>query len=194
MRRLLVLLAALGVVAGCSTSVAGAPAPEQDRSSHSEASGVALPPRPRDIKLDGLDPCASLTPTQLAKLGLDQTVPSIATDPKVLTGKICTASGFSTKQVDVSVAFVTHPGIDYITAGPTASRGKLEPAEIAGFPSIIEPQQQEDVCAIDIDIAAGQFINIQYQDGNVPRVLLRTELCQSATAVGEEIVSSLLKS
>jgi hypothetical protein len=194
MRRLLVLLAALGVVAGCSTSVAGTPAPEAGAaSSRAGDSGLVLPPRPRELKLDGLDPCSSLTPARLAKLGLDQTVPSIPTDPAILVGKICTASAFNTKQVDVSVVFVTHPGIEYITAGPTASLGKFEQVQVSGFPGVIEPQQKKDVCAVDLDTAAGQFINIQYQDATVPPVLSRAELCQSATSVGEEVIQSLLE-
>jgi hypothetical protein len=194
MRRLLGLLAILSVVAGCSTSVAGAPTPQTGSpGASSGVKGLDLPPRPRELKLDGLDPCSPFTPARLAKLGLDQTVPSIPTDPAVLVGRICTASGFERQQVDVSVAFVTHPGIEYVTEAPAVQTGNVEIATIAGFPVVVEPEKDEGVCALDIDNARDQFINIRYQDSAEPSKLDRTELCRRANLVGQDIMQFLLE-
>jgi hypothetical protein len=194
MRRLLVFLAALGVVAGCSTSVAGSPSPDAAPAAPSAgADGLTLPQRPRELKLDGIDPCSTLMPSQLAKLGLDSTVPSISTDPSILEGKICAASGFGAKRIQISIAFILRPGIEYITRGPTASRGSFESAQVAGFHGVIEPEQEKTVCAIDLDVATGQFINITYSDAARPQVLSRTALCQGALSVGTEIMQSLQK-
>jgi hypothetical protein len=193
MRRLLLLLAALGVIAGCSTAVAGAPSPEVGAAAQpTKTNAITLPPRPRELKLDGIDPCSSLKPPQLAKLGLDNVVPSITTGTADLDSRICTAIGLGAKRIGASIAFVTRPGISYITEGPTASFGDFEQMQIAGFPSITEPQQKSDTCTVDVDVAAGQFINIFYQDENLPAVLSRVELCQGANAVGEEVMKSLL--
>jgi hypothetical protein len=65
-------------LAGCTTSQAGtaAPAGPATRSSVYQAptngvSAVALPPRPSDVPLTGVDPCSLLTPAQRGKLGVD---------------------------------------------------------------------------------------------------------------------------
>jgi hypothetical protein len=194
MRRLLVLLAALGVVAGCSTSVPGVPSPIAGPTAAPgpAASGVALPPRPRELRLDGLDPCSSLTPSQLATLGLDRTVPSIPIGFGDLDGKICAAGGFGAKKVVSSFAFVTRPGIENVTAGPIASFGKFEVVEIAGFAGVVEPAQEADACNVDIDVASGQYISVQNRDAGGSPALTRGELCEGATAVGEAIVNTLL--
>jgi hypothetical protein len=195
MRRLLVLLAALGVVAGCSTSIGGTPSPVAGpTASNPAANGLTLPPRPRELKLDGIDPCSSLTPPQLAKLGLNRTVPSISADSPSLDGKICTAGGSDPKQIDVSIAFVTRPGIDYITTGPTASFGSFMQVRIAGFSGIVEPQQEQDICAVDLDVAAGQFVQVLYHDAKRPPTLSRSELCEGAVSAGEVVMQSLLDS
>src|SRR4051794_15205727 len=105
MRRLMVLLAALGIVAGCSTSIAGTPSPETgSTAAPPEANSLALRPRPRELRLDGIDPCSPLTPSRLTKLGLDEKVPSksLISPPD---GAICAAGGFGAKFREVSIAF-----------------------------------------------------------------------------------------
>ena len=60
MRVALLVVAAL-LMAGCTTTVEGPPpAP----------TGVVLPPRPRDVRLEGVDPCSLLTAEQRAALGI----------------------------------------------------------------------------------------------------------------------------
>jgi hypothetical protein len=193
MRRLLVLLAALGVVAGCSTSIAGTPSPETGATAAPpEGNSLGLPPRPRELQLDGLDPCSPLTPPRLAKLGLDTTVPStpLISPPD---GRICAAGGFDTKYREVSIAFVTHPGIDYITTLPVAASGRFEPVQVVGFPGVIEPQEEKTLCVVDVDVAAGQFADITYEDADVPPTLSRAEICQGAVSVAAEVMHFLLE-
>jgi hypothetical protein len=194
MRRLLVLLAAVGVVAGCSTSIPGVPSPVAGSTATPgpTAGGLALPPRPRELKLDGIDPCSSLTPSQLATLGLDRTVPSVPIDFGDLNGTICSAGGFGAKKFVSSFVFVTHPGIEHITAGPIASLGKFEVVEVAGFPGVVEPSPETDACSVDIDVASGQFISVQNRAAGGSPPLTRAELCASATSVSEAIMNSLL--
>jgi hypothetical protein len=185
------------VVAGCSASVPGVPSPAAGAATAAPVPAVgalALPPRPRELRLDGLDPCASLSSAQLAKLGLDRTVPSIPAGFGSVEGKVCAAGGFETKQVVATYTFVTHPGIEYVATGPAAAFGKFEIVQIAGFPGVVEPQQEDDACTVDADVAAGQFVNVQYRDASFPLVLSRAQLCQGATSVGDEVVDSLMKS
>ena len=64
-----VLLACVAVLLG-GCSVEGEPSPGEP--SVAEPTGPALPPRPRDVPIDGVDPCSLLTEAQRAELGLDR--------------------------------------------------------------------------------------------------------------------------
>ncbi|MCX6465639.1 MAG: DUF3558 family protein [Pseudonocardiales bacterium] len=61
-----VLLAAL--LAACAPS---GPAPAPDPTTPSPTALVPLPERPFEIRVDDLDPCALLTPDEIADLGLE---------------------------------------------------------------------------------------------------------------------------
>ncbi len=55
------VMAALALVVGCTTTSVGDPRPEETSNGSSDPSGPAesgdLPPRPREIQLDDVDPC-----------------------------------------------------------------------------------------------------------------------------------------
>jgi hypothetical protein len=193
MRRLVVLLAAVGVVAGCSTSIAGTPSPEPGATAASPAAnGLTPSPRPRELRLDGIDSCAPLTPARLEEFGLDRTVPSAPTiaPPE---GNICAAGGYDTKFREATIAFLTNPGIEWITTLRPGPHDGLEPVQVAGFPGIIEPQDEEPTsCVVDVDVATGQFINVSYADADRPPTLSRAEICRGATSLAEEVVRFLM--
>jgi uncharacterized protein DUF3558 len=190
MRRLLVLLAALCVVAGCSTSVAGTPFPEASAAGGNPgAPNLSLPPRPHELRLDGLDPCSSLSSPQLAKLALEIISASKPTSPSVGKGRICTADGFDSKKTSVSIAFVYNRGIATANTGPGAASSQITPSNTAGFPSIVA--RLPDFCAVDIDVAADQYIDIQYETIGDPLGPASSDSCQGAALVGEEVMSSL---
>lgn len=195
MRRLLVLLAALGVVAGCSTSVPGTPTPEVAPADASPGiSGLNLPPRPRELKLDGRDPCASLTPTQLAELNLKMRGPSLPTDPAGPTGSFCTGNGFDSRAVSVAIAYLANRGIESAIKNPEAHPGDIKPSRIAEFPSILTIRPEVNSCVADIDVAPTQLIDIEYADLSNPPTLSPEQLCQGAAAIGEGVVATLLNS
>ena len=58
--RAVLLLVTAVLAAGCTTAVPGTP---------SAAGPPPLPPRPREVRLDGVDPCSLLTSEQRADLG-----------------------------------------------------------------------------------------------------------------------------
>jgi hypothetical protein len=73
---LLVLLGFLAVtVTACTQTSAGQaqPAQENPGSAPPKSSGVAIPPRPKELPLNGLDPCALFTPAQTTQLQVDRT-------------------------------------------------------------------------------------------------------------------------
>ena len=68
-RQLLTACAALvAVLTGCASPIPGTPVPVADES----AAVVNLPPRPRVVPVDGIDPCTLLTEADRAELRLDR--------------------------------------------------------------------------------------------------------------------------
>ena len=75
-RRLLVLGSVLvGLTAGCAAPVPGTPSPDPAATAVPSTSAgpvIDLPPRPREIRVDDLDPCTLLTAEQRLELELDR--------------------------------------------------------------------------------------------------------------------------
>ena len=110
--RLAPLLVTAVLAAGCTTVVAGTP---------SAPPGVLLPPRPQEVRLDGVDPCSLLTAEQRTALGIRAASP--ATGPIAASAlyrgdvPICTMRGGSPeKRRSVGIGVVTTAGIDLWTS------------------------------------------------------------------------------
>lgn len=74
------LLAASGLVVGCSSSIAGSALPTTTSSTTALASG------PRTFNLTGVDPCALIPPANRPELGLDQPQDRSTTDGQPFCG------------------------------------------------------------------------------------------------------------
>ena len=62
--RAALLIVVFLLVGGCTSGPAG--------SAPAEPTGLSLPPRPRDLRIDGVEPCSLLTAQQRTELGLEQ--------------------------------------------------------------------------------------------------------------------------
>jgi hypothetical protein len=182
--RPLVLLLATLLVAGCTSTVAGTP---------SAPSGVLIPPRPREIRLDGVDPCSLLTPEQRADLG-------IASEPHLSTAHAglfrgdvltCTMRGPYPDLVLLGISAVTTVGIERWQEGDLAA--KLRRTNVAGFPALIAmPAQFTDYCSVEVDVAGGQLLDVQFGSGG-PRVPIpQDELCRRGERAATAAVTTLL--
>jgi hypothetical protein len=188
-RRILLLVAALAVAAGCSaTPVPGTPAPAAGPSV--ETGGLELPPRPREIRLDGVDPCSLLTPEQRAELGLAGA--PLPYDSKVpyFVGPACSFSGFEPRAIAVSFALTTGNGIDALLA-PDAVKDELTATTIAGFPAVLARPRIPDFCSIDVDVAEGQLLDVQMADGGREPPVPQDELCRDVVGIAERAVLNL---
>ncbi len=182
--RLVLPLVACVLAAGCTTAVEGTP---------SAPTGVLLPPRPREVRLDGVDPCSLLTPEQRAELGLDG-VPRY-TDPyaELFGGNVptCTITGLTREPIAVGIGVVTSAGIERWQSGDLAA--DVRPTTIAGFPAVVAvPRHLTDYCSVEVDVAAGQLLDVQFSDGGGTPPIPQTELCQRAVQVAEQSTASLL--
>jgi hypothetical protein len=151
------------------------------------------PPRPREVRLDGVDPCTLLTAEQRAGLGLDGT-PRLS-DPyaALFGGKVptCTITGLSGEPIAVGVGAVTSVGIERWRTGDLAA--EVHPTMVADFPAVVAvPRQLTDYCSVEVDVAAGQLLDVQFSDGGGKPPIPQDELCQRAGQVAKELMTSLL--
>ncbi|WP_219412952.1 DUF3558 domain-containing protein [Pseudonocardia nigra] len=189
MRRALPLIAAAVLLTACSAGTPGsaepAPAPTA-----AEPTGLVLPPRPRELPLDDVDPCALLTPTQRETLGLtDDSSRSRSTAPGFV-GPACSIRGYQPRAVAINIALVTGSGIGVLT-GPGATTDDITPITVAGFPALLARPASADFCSVDIDTAEGQFIDVQFADGGRTPPIAQDELCRGAIEVAEQAVTTL---
>jgi hypothetical protein len=183
-RRLVVLLIG-ALAAGCASPVAPEPAPTPT------ASTSAAPTRPREIRLDGVDPCTLLSPAQRKSLGLDAaSEPYVAGRPT--PGKACSITGFQPRAINVSLTAATTVGITVITA-PGAVSDALTPTVLAGFPAVLARPRNPDGCVMDIDVAQGQTLDILFRDGGGSVPIPQDQLCRDAAIVANEAMATLLR-
>lgn len=181
------LVVAAVLAAGCSA--AGRSAPE-------DPDKIELPQRPREVRVDGIDPCSLLTAEQRAELGLEGQ-PLFGTGPSELYPgadvPTCAVRGYEPRAVAVGVSNVTTTGIELYTSGELAA--EVRAAEVRGFPAVVAvPIRFTDGCTVIVDVAAGQLLDIQFADGGRLPPIPQPQLCQGAQMVADAVMMTLLAS
>ncbi|MHA6627860.1 DUF3558 domain-containing protein [Pseudonocardia sichuanensis] len=185
-----VLAVLVGVlVAACGVEEPPAPAPPPEQGE------VELPPRPREVRLDGVDPCSLLTEEQRAELGLDGR-PVFSQAPVGLYPgadvPVCAIRGFEPRAVTVGVSLVTSAGIERFAAGELAA--EIRPVTVQGFPAIVAtPARFTDFCTAVVDVAPGQLLDVQVATGGRQPPIPQPQLCRDAEVVAGEVMASLLQ-
>ncbi len=147
--------------------------------------------RPREVRLDRVDPCTLLTPAQRMSLGLGGT-PQPYTSGRPTPGKACSITGFEPRAVNVSLTVATTVGISVITA-PGAVTDTLTPTVVAGFPAVLARPHNPDSCFLDVDVAQGQLLDVQFADGGGTPPISQDQLCRDAVDVADQTMSALLR-
>ena len=161
---------AVGVMAlvGCShdsvagTPVAGTPVTTPSGPSTSISgsggSGRPLPPRPRELNLNGVNPCTLIPPDRRAEFGLNR--PPLGPDQQ---GKTIGCSISSQTGGLVIYADTEHPA-SYFLGDTAASYGAAISIEgygaVSGYPKVVK----DSVCYVKVDVAEGQNLSIIYTD------------------------------
>lgn len=185
--RVLLLLVASVLLAGCTTEVTGTP---------SAPSGVLLPPRPREVRLDGVDPCSLLTPEQRAGLGLESEPKSSTAYVDLFHGEVrtCTMRGSYPASSLLGLSVVTTAGIERWQQGDL--QAEVHPTEARGFPALTAvPVQHRDYCSVEVDVAAGQLLDIQFGSSGSSGSSLpipQEELCTRARLSADAAMTTLL--
>ncbi len=182
--RLVLPLVACVLAAGCTTTVEG---------TASAPTGVLLPPRPREVRLDGVDPCSLLTPEQRRALDLDGTPRYTNTYTELFRGDVptCTITGYTGRPIALAIGTVTTVGIERWQSGDLAAR--TEPATVAGFPAVVAvPSRFTNYCSVEVDVAPAQLLDVQLSDGGGLPPVGQDELCSRARRAAAELIKSLL--
>jgi hypothetical protein len=187
-RGALLLVVAAVLVAGCSDA-GGAVAP-------AEPIGMQLPTRPREVRVDGVDPCSLLNAEQRAGLGLDaRPVSDSAPSPLYNGGEVplCTIGGYTPRAVAVGLSVVATAGIELFTSGQLAA--EVRPVQVRGFPAVVAvPTRFTEYCSVIVDVAPGQLLDVQFRDGGRKPSIAQDQLCRDAEQVADVAMGTLLAS
>lgn len=158
-----------------------------------EPAGLELPPRPRDVRIDGVEPCSLLTEQQRLELGLDGK-PAASTRPSVLfkgDETVCIVRGYSPRAVSVGVGVVTTSGIELLMDGQIDA--DVRAVKVREFPAIVvTPTKFSDFCSVMVDVAPGQILDVQYADGGREPPISQQQLCQGAEQVAGAAMTNLV--
>jgi hypothetical protein len=182
--RLAPLLVTAVLAAGCTTVVPGTP---------SAPPGVLLPPRPREVRLDGVDPCSLLTAEQRRTLGIISEPRASRPYVALFRGEVptCTMRGGSPDNVLLVSGAVTTAGVDRWHEKDVAA--DVRPITIAKFPAVVAtPRQFTDYCHVEVDVATGQLLDVQFGSGGADAVIPQAELCARAQLAAEQMMTTLL--
>jgi hypothetical protein len=181
----------IALLAGCSPGGQASPA-DPPTTAPAAPTTLSLPPRPRDIPIDDVDPCSLLTPEQRAELRLDRP-PQFGRQPSVLyPGDVssCSIRG-NEPAISINISVVTTAGIEFFTTGQTASEVRL--IEIAGFPAAVAaPMHTDDSCKVLVDTAPGQMVDVQARSAGADPPIPEDQLCRDAERAASLVMDNLL--
>jgi hypothetical protein len=176
------LFAAFGAVlcVACSTAVTGTPT--------SGPSVPQLPPRPREVPINGIDPCETLTSVQLRSLG----VRFYSADPPTATlGPSCDWNHSPDEPVEsYSVDINTRGGVELVFGQP-----RVAVVEVAGFGALATPGRYssgEHDCIINVDVASGQAVQVGYFYNGSTVPMNHEIACQKARNAAELAMQTIL--
>lgn len=183
----------IAVLAGCSTGEPGEaqPAPSTgSTTSESVKPTTSKPARPKELKIDGIDPCATFTAAQRSELKINETSTKpldVLTNDKPVPTCRNRADGDTTSSYNVSL--ISGVGIDHWEGG---SNLDVVAKTVAGFAAyqFKLAGTTEGYCTYAVDVAEKQQLVVQFfpiGDG-----FTQDQMCQNA-AKGAELALATLQ-
>lgn len=186
---LLLLVGLLLAATACTKSEAGQAAPLRTtdpttgQSSGSAAPTVAIPPRPRELKLNDVDPCGLITEQQRAELKIDRARKRTSASQQYKGMQECVLD-ISKQQpfYHYIVAAVTNEGIAPWLTGKRNVTTRL--GTVAGFPTVTywtvgAHDTSADGCFASVDVADGQQLIVDTNNDGSHSFTLE-QMCQRA--------------
>ncbi|MFB9904707.1 DUF3558 domain-containing protein [Allokutzneria oryzae] len=189
---LLTVFLVAALTTGC-TSAPAISAHEQRRTRVDEplptTTPITLPPRPRELRLDKADPCKLLTAAQRKDLGMDRP-PQAGRNPNMGNAKVCDFRD-STRALAVRIGLVTEQGVE-VWLDETAQADATQ-TQVAGFPAlVVRTAAQTGFCNVDVDVAAGQFLDVQFGNSGNAHPPSLEQMCSRAQEVAQAAMSTLI--
>jgi uncharacterized protein DUF3558 len=176
---MLVLLAGMAL-AGCTEKDPGQPvANDQKTPSGAAQKSVAVPPPPREIKLDGLDPCKLLTKPQLDQIKVNRQRNSVQTEEAFKGSQICAMDGGDGQIFwDYEIWLVTTEGIQPWLSGKRNVDAKL--VDVGGFPAADYKVLGTTTfdCSTSVGVATGQQLTVVFRPSR--QAFTQNEMCQKS--------------
>jgi hypothetical protein len=177
-------------VGGCTKSEAGQAQPGNDGTSEAPPtstsggapSSVTIPPRPKELRLDGVDPCALFTQPQLAQLSVKRTRARTSGSEHFKGMKECVLEVRAEQFYDFSVMAATNEGIAPWLAGDRNVEAKL--TSVAGYAAATywfrgASGTKTADCTTSVDVADGQQLTVNVENDGGHSFTLE-QLCQRA--------------
>jgi len=168
--RILVAAVALFGAVACTTNEPGTatsrevPTTGSDSPSTSASAKVSLPPRPKEIKIDSVDPCALLTKPQSSELKVDKAKAGTSKSDAYPGAKECVFSVFRQEPYyDYAILLVTSEGVDsWFTKKRNA---EVKEAAVEGFGAAVfhfpgTSDKNAFECTTAVDVADGQQLQV----------------------------------
>lgn len=183
----------LVVLVGCTPGEAGDPNPvtsDVTTTSESPEPTASRAPRPKELKLDGVDPCATLTTAQRDELKIDE---ALSRELDVLNNDepapTCRYRSNGRSLFSYNVSLVPGEGIDYWEGG---SNLDVDAKTVAGFAAYQYKLSgtSEAYCSYAVDVAEKQQLIVQFLP--IGEGFTQDQMCQNA-AKGAELALATLQ-
>lgn len=188
--RILATLVMLPVVlaTGCGTQTV-TPGGGTEPAPTASGSEPQLPPRPREVRVDNVDPCTLITPDQQQQLGIDSTPRPGGGSSR---GEPACSFGHAKSEPFFSFNLVTVP-FEGAEAWLTRS-GEVRIVDVAGFGAVETASGATGAagdCIVSVDIADGQYLGVLFV-GDGAGSFTPDEMCERARLAAAAATRTLL--
>jgi len=180
----------LAGLTGCGGAAGPAPPSPEPPSAAPATTSSPFPPRPVELKLDGLDPCALLNAGQQRQLGVGQV--GTYADSDGLGSAACQWGNNGGKPDNRwLVRMIVKQGADYALGSDTG----VQVVQVDGFTAVQTAPPYQDPklnCVLVVDVAPGQSLGVQYANyaGDYPGISHEVA-CQLDRTAAELMVRNL---
>lgn len=185
----LAVSALVGILSACtSTGETGSPKTAAPPSSGaSSATSEKLPPRPQEVKLDGVDACKLLTPAQMAQIQVSSTTANSSKVADVPDVPGCLYR--NTARYGYDVRTLTTKGISHWFGGSGNIKSAVVDVDGFGAAEITLIGVKDVDCTIAVDVADGQQLLVRYawRSESEPQ----TQLCTKAKTAASLALETL---
>jgi hypothetical protein len=197
--RLAATLLVVGLAAGCTTSEAGEPTTggstrstsDSESPDTSSSPSVDIPPPPKDLSVDGLDPCTLFTDAQQAQIGVDSVRPGVAGGNAIYKDmKNCSLDKSSAEPFyTYDVIAVTNVDVSYWINQP--HNADVELISIGGYPAAeFHTKGVLDTdCAVALGVAKNQHLHVEFHPQS--EKLKQDQICQRSEQAAEMALQTL---